>query len=254
MPFKFPFYDLFGWKFYKHTPETKIIQTMTPSISQKRLDELNCVLGLDCSKYQKDINWTLARAAGVQFSFIKITEGTTGHEDNIYNLKARVLDAQKNGVKIGYYHFARPGNVNEPEQDAAEEAKNVLDHIAFLPKVSLPFVLDIESYTTETNLWEDKVDHMNRFITTFLKKIQEQGIATILYSYKNFLDVNTSPIFGMYPIWIAAYLNSPETALPKIPNGWNDWQIWQFTEKGQVNGYTGELDLNMMKKDFFNKF
>ena len=86
------------------------------------------------------------------------------------------------------------------------------------------------------------------------KKLQEQGIAVILYSYKNFLDVNTSPVFGSYPIWIAAYLNTPETSLPKIPNGWNDWQIWQFTEKGQIDGYTGELDLNMMKKDFFNKF
>lgn len=81
---------------------------MVANISQQRLQALNCVLGLDCSKYQVDINWNTAKAAGIDFAFVKITEGTTGHEDNLYNLKARVLSAQKNGVKVGYYHFARP--------------------------------------------------------------------------------------------------------------------------------------------------
>lgn len=226
---------------------------MATTISQKRLTDLNCVLGLDCSKYQKDINWALAKAAGIQFAFIKITEGTTGHEDNIYNLKARVLSAQQNGVKVGYYHFARPGNIEIPENDALEEAQNVLDHIAFLPKVQLPLVLDIEAYSTAT-IWDNKVDHMNRYIKTFIQKLNEQNIRVIFYSYKSFADTNTSPIFGLQPLWIAAYLNNPEANVPSIPNGWSEWKIWQFTEKGIVNGYNGEMDLNIMKKGFFDLF
>ncbi len=226
---------------------------MVTTLSQSRLDNLNCVLGLDCSKYQKDITWSIAKSAGIQFAFIKITEGTTGHEDNLYNLKARVLDAQKNGVKVGYYHFARPGNVNVPEDDANEEVGNVLSHIGFLPKVTLPFVLDIESYS-ETNIWNDKINHMNRFIKTFIQKLNEQNVRVILYSYKSFIDTNTTPIFGLQPLWIAAYLNNPEVSLPAIPNGWSEWKIWQFTEKGQINGYTGDIDLNIMKKNYFNLF
>lgn len=226
---------------------------MVTTISQKRLTDLNCVLGLDCSKYQKDINWTLAKAAGIQFAFIKITEGTTGHEDNLYNLKARVLSAQQNGVKVGYYHFARPGNVEVPENDAIEEAQNVIDHVAFLPKVQLPVVLDIEAYS-DSNIWDNKVNHMNRFITTFIQKLNEQNIRTIFYSYKSFTDSNTNPIFGLQPLWIAAYLNNPEANVPAIPNGWTEWKIWQFTEKGIVNGYTGDMDLNIMKKGYFDLF
>jgi len=228
---------------------------MGTTISQKRLNDLGCVLGLDCSKYQVDINWAQAKAAGVQFAFIKVTEGTTGHEDNIYNLKARVLDAQKNGVKIGYYHFARPGNVDNPEADANEEVQNVLSHIGFLPKVTLPVVLDIESYSTEL-IWKDveKIDHMNRFIKTFVQKLNEQNIRVILYSYKSFFDTNTTPIFGLQPLWIAAYLNNPEVSLPPIPNSWSEWKIWQFTEKGQIGGYTGDIDLNIMRKDYYNLF
>ena len=226
---------------------------MVATISQKRLNALNCVLGLDCSRYQQNITWSLVKAAGIQFVFIKITEGTTGHEDNLYNLKARIISAQNNGVKVGYYHFARPGNVAEPEDDANEEVQNVLAHIGFLPKADLPLALDIEAYS-DSDIWDDKVDHMNRFITTFIQGLQVQNIDVIIYSYKSFLDTNASPEFGNYPLWIASYLNNPETSLPSIPDGWNDWNIWQFTEKGQINGYSGDIDLDVMRKDYFNMF
>jgi lysozyme len=226
---------------------------MVATISQQRLQNLNCVLGLDCSKYQTDINWGLAKAAGIEFAFVKVTEGTTGHEDNLYNLKARVLSAQKNGVKVGYYHFARPGNVGVPEDDANEEAQNVLGHIAYLPKVEFPLAFDVEAYSS-TVIWDNKVDHMNRFIKTFIEKLKEHNVDVLIYSYKSFLDTNSSPIFGTYPLWIAAYLNNPEGSLPVVPNGWTEWKIWQFTEKGQVNGYIGDIDLNIMHKDYFDTF
>ena len=228
---------------------------MATTISKKRLAELNCVLGLDCSKYQKDINWAKAKAAGIEFAFIKVTEGTTGHEDNIYNLKARVLSAQQNGVKVGYYHFARPANVADPEADAKEEVDNAIAHIGFLPKANLPFVLDIESYST-TVLWSDneKVNHMNRFVTAFIAGMNAHGISTIFYSYKSFADLNMSPIFGKQPLWIAAYVNNPEAVLPKIPNGWTDWKVWQFTDKGRIDGHNADIDLNIMKKDYLKQF
>ena len=228
---------------------------MATTISKKRLAELNCVLGLDCSKYQKDINWAKAKAAGIEFAFIKVTEGTTGHEDNIYNLKARVQSAQQNGVKVGYYHFARPGNVDNPEQDAKEEVDNVIAHIGFLPKANLPLVLDIEAYST-TMLWSnaEKIDHMNRFVTAFIAGMNAHGITTMFYSYKSFADTTMKPLFGKQPLWIAAYVNNPEAVLPKIPNGWTDWQVWQFTDKGIVDGTTGGVDLNIMKKSYLNKY
>jgi lysozyme len=228
---------------------------MVTTITQKRLNDLGCIRGMDCSKYQKDINWSLAKAVGIDFAIIKITEGGTYHEDNIYNLKARILDAQKNNVKVGYYHFARPGSLNSPEQDALEEVQNVLSHIGFLPSANFPLALDIEAYSN-SDVWAqtDKVDHMNRFITTFINKLNEQNIRVILYSYKSFLDTNTTPIFNLQPLWIAAYLNNPEVSLPVIPIGWTEWKIWQFTEKGQVNGYNGDIDLDIMKKEYFNLF
>ena len=158
---------------------------MVSTISQQRLQNLNCVLGLDCSKYQVNINWSSAKLAGIKFAYIKLTEGTTGHEDNLYNLKARVLSAEKNGIKVGYYHFARPGNVAEPEDDANEEVQNVLGHIAYMPNVVLPLAFDIEAYASQV-VWNNKIDHMNRFMSTFIQKMNEHNIPVIIYSYKIF--------------------------------------------------------------------
>lgn len=223
------------------------------AISKKRIEELECVLGLDCSKYQKDINWSKAKADGIEFAFVKITEGTTVSEDEVYNIQARVLDAQKNGVKISYYHFARPGNISDPESDAIEEVTNAMNHLKVLPKADLPFVLDIESYST-TIVWDNKIEHMDRFIIAFIAGMKSNGISTIIYSYKSFIDSNSTSKFGNYPLWLAAYPNNPEATLPLIPKGWTDWKIWQFTDKGRIDGYVGDLDLNIMKKDFFDSF
>lgn len=145
--------------------------------------------------------------------------------------------------------------MDDPEADANEELGNVLSHVGFLPIANLPLVLDIESYSTEL-IWKDaeKVDHMTRFVTAFLNGLKAKNIKSIFYSYKSFVDTNITPAFGAYPLWMAAYLNNPEVSLPLIPSGWNDWKIWQFTEKGQIGGYTGDIDLNIMKKDFYNSF
>jgi len=225
---------------------------MASTISKQRLENLNCVLGLDCSKYQKDITWNKAKAAGIDFAIIKSTEGDYYSEDNIYNVKNRVLSAQQNNIKIGYYHFARPSlNIN-PVDNANAEIQNVLNHYNILPKPNFPLVLDIEAYANNV-IWND-TDHMSKYITAFISGLKQHGISVIIYSYRSFIDTNTNHSFGSNPLWLAAYLDDPENYQPAIPQGWNEWKIWQFTEKGQIDGYVGDIDLDIMKKDYFNNF
>ena len=87
-----------------------------------------------------------------------------------------------------------------------------------------------------------------------LNAVDEKNIRIIIYSNKSFIDLNASSIFSLQPLWIASYLNNPEISLPLIPFGWSEWKIWQFTEQGQINGYVGDISLNIMKKGYFNIF
>jgi GH25 family lysozyme M1 (1,4-beta-N-acetylmuramidase) len=222
-------------------------------ISKKRLDELNCVLGLDCSKFQKYIYWGVAKVMGIEFTYIKITEGSTYLESNYYDLKGRILSAQNSKIKVGYYHFCRMGNVQNPEDDAKSELDNVLSQLKVLPKAELPLALDLEAFST-TYVWDNKIEDMNRYITAFISGATQNNIPVILYSNKSFMDTNTTPIFGNNPLWVASYVNDIEVNSPVMPNGWDEWKIWQYTEKGNINSYYGNIDLDIMKKDYFNLF
>src|SRR5208283_2471246 len=130
---------------------------------------------------------------------------------------------------------------------------NVLNHLSLLPTANLPLVLDIEAYAT-SDVWTDNIADMNRYITAFIAGLQAQNINVIIYSYKSFIDSNTTHGFGKYPLWVAAYINNPEVSLPAIPIGWSDWNIWQFTEQGQIDGYVGNIDLNIMKNSYYSLF
>jgi GH25 family lysozyme M1 (1,4-beta-N-acetylmuramidase) len=35
---------------------------------------------------------------------------------------------------------------------------------------------------------------------------------------------------------------------PTLPDPWEDWSIWQYTNEGRVPGIQGNVDLNWFKK------
>ncbi len=63
------------------------------------------VPGIDVSHHQGAINWTAVRGAGIQFAYLKTTEGT-GFKDPRFN--TNYVAAYRAGVIRGGYHFALP--------------------------------------------------------------------------------------------------------------------------------------------------
>lgn len=61
--------------------------------------------GIDVSRYQGSINWTSVRTAGIQFAYIKATEGVSYRDPNF---GANYVGAYHAGVIRGAYHFALP--------------------------------------------------------------------------------------------------------------------------------------------------
>ena len=62
-------------------------------------------VGIDVSKWQGSINWNSVRGAGIEFAWMKATEGLTYKDPNF---SANYLGAYNAGVIRGAYHFARP--------------------------------------------------------------------------------------------------------------------------------------------------
>ena len=64
--------------------------------------------------------------------------------------------------------------------------------------------------------------------------------------------IYTSPSFGneyltderftQYPLWIANY----NVSEPSVPSAWGNkgWDFWQYSQKGNVEGIEGDVDLD----------
>lgn len=243
-------------------------------ITPERLEYLKSELGIDISHHNGNADWKKTKAAGITTAFIKLTQGTKTYSGNKrgYNINKQVNDAISNGVTLGYYHFAEFGTTASPTADGVNQANWFTSKLNLFPtttqRINLPAVLDIEGGESWQSpyLWTNKTTDLNIFIKSFVDTMKANGYETMIYSGKYFIDYHQIKNQSNYPLWMPNYMNitagiNPEVNLPPVPNGWWDWDVWQFTSQGIVDGVppagivdaTG-VDLNVVKKEFLNRF
>src|SRR5450432_3788341 len=177
---------------------------------------------MDVSYYDTAIDWNLAKAAGIDFAFIRVTDGTQYQDPKF---AAYWAGARQAGVIRGAYQFFRPA------EDPIAQADLMLSLMGPLQAGDLPPVLDVEvnggltqaQVATNVHAW---VDHM----TTAIGRVPI--VYAGLYSWPDLTgatDVTTSPL------WIAQYTTA---ACPNIPAPWTQWMFWQHSDTGTVNGVT----------------
>lgn len=191
---------------------------------------------IDVSKWQGKIDWLTVKTKHPEIEgvYIKASEGIGYRDPNLIN---NAVEATKQGFKVGFYHYATLNNI-DVTNDATEEAKYFLTVTKHLT-TDLPFVLDIEK--NDNKMPPDKI---LSWIKVFFKELENEGVKDyVLYSYTPFLNSNLPPNHGLgnVPLWIAAY-----TETLKLPIGWNKEWLWQYTQHGQIEGITGNVDLNKL--------
>lgn len=189
---------------------------------------------IDISKYQNKIDWfKVKQSKDLQGVYIKATEGV-GYVDPMF--KSHVIGANTVGIQIGFYHFATLNSTNVIA-DSAAEAKAFFEATKGIG-VGLPYVLDIEK--NDGHLSKEDV---LKWIQNFVLTLHTCGINDIvLYSYTLFLDANlpTDHQLGIIlPLWLASY-----TPTYKLPHGWAKVWLWQYSQKGQIDGIMGNVDLS----------
>ncbi len=186
------------------------------------------LFGIDVSKWQGTINWAQVKAGGVQYAFIRVSDGITTIDEKF---PANWAGAKANNIPRGVYQFFRPN------RDAIEQARIVIDHLDMYGMGELPPVIDVEATGDQTpavvaqqvGLWIDEIE------TTL-------GVRPIIYSGSYFWDDNVkSTAFSDYPFWIAHYTSA---SCPRLPAAWADWTFWQYSSTGTVSGISGDCDMN----------
>lgn len=189
---------------------------------------------LDVSYHQGKIDWKKVAAAGVTGVVIKATEGV-GYVDP--RLIENANGAHAAGLKIGYYHFATPNSLTICK-DAKAEAEFFIATISKLPLATLTYALDIE----KEPIPQITPDMVTLWVHTFFGHLRNAGVTNYcLYSYAPYLDrwLSDGHGLGNVPLWHAGY-----TKTAKLPKGWTNYFLWQYTDKGRIPGIKGAVDLN----------
>ncbi len=182
---------------------------------------------IDVSHYQGSVDWAAVKAAGIAFAFAKASDGNTSKDTQF---KKNWQGMQAAGLPRGAYHFY------ESDDDPLTQANNFLSAVGALDKNDLPPVIDIES--TKGNFGNNSLAaNLQICLDTVEKGLK---CTPIIYTNSAFWNANLTAGFGRYPLWIARYSSKP----PTIPNGWANWNFWQYSESGAVAGVTGPVDLD----------
>ena len=225
-------------------------------------------LGIDVSHWNGNINWKETKKDNVTFAFIKLTDGKTGDAADFddYDLDGQISSAISNGINVSYYHFARFGRTASPTQDGIDDANNFLTALGRAPqKPKLPVVLDLEEdcFKGNTYSWgsiSKPSAAINEYTKSFIDTMEASGYDVMIYCRNDLIQKWNLNNWSKYPYWVARYYDldgkyNPERDEPSAPTAWkNGWQAWQFTPAGSVAGVHGNVDLNVMKKSFIQKY
>ena len=219
-------------------------ETLTfDSFSPRQLDDIEILrCGVDVSSWQKNIDWTAVRADGVEIAFIRvayrgITAGTL-YQDSYY--RKNIEGALAAGLRVGVYVYSQAITVEE----AVEEAEYILERIEGY-NLSLPVVFDYEyGYVGNQpgRLVSAKLTkaEATAICHAFCETVEARGYQTAVYANKYFL--NTQLNAGeLDSVWLAHYARKTDYT--------GDYDFWQCTSEGTVNGILGDTDLNFWFDD-----
>ena len=183
--------------------------------------------GIDVSKHNGKINWErVAADPKIQFVYINATEGAS-LVDKTY--RRNIDEARKNGLKVGSYHFFT--SYKTPE----EQYKNFKRQVKKGEQDLLPMV-DVE----EAGNKNARREVLQQRLWRFMELVKDDyGEYPVVYSQYKFYNDLLAPEFNNCIIFIARY----GKAAPALRGG-GEYNIWQYTERGKVDGIRGYVDLD----------
>ena len=198
-------------------------------------------IGVDVSCFNGTVNYASVKALGIDFVIVRV--GGRGWESGLMYEDSMAMDhlrsAKAAGLKVGAYFYSTAVNIAE----AVQEASLVLEQLDGM-ELEMPVFIDMEYSGSFPRGRADALNSAQRveIISAFCKTMENCGYEAGIYSGESLLSssVDHSSI-EQYCIWLANYTEN--NALPTYPHSYD---IWQFTDRGVVEGMGGNVDINVI--------
>ena len=180
------------------------------------------VRGIDISAHNGEIDFSKVAESGIDFVFIKATEGG---DFNDRNFKKNYEGARKAGLHTGVYHFFRF------DREGVDQGMNFIRTVG-TRRPPLGFVIDVEKAGNPDSIPPDVV---KRRLFSMVDYLNLLGIRVMFYTNVEGYYDYIADTFPGAPLWICSFHKNPINA---------EWTFWQHNHHGNVEGISGDVDLN----------
>lgn len=203
---------------------------------------------IDISTHNGNVDFNRVKAAGINDVILRcgVTTYGTGlkrYEDDKF--EENYKKAKAAGLNVGAYYYAIATEVQHAEWEAAFVLE-LLKGKTF----ELPIYYDVEdSHDTDAlgvhprNMQKLGKTKLTQIVNRFCEIVEGAGYYTGIYSstwwFNELLDMS---ILDRYTLWLAQWTEQPTYK--------GDFGVWQYTDKGKVDGVTGYVDMNIIYNDF----
>ena len=230
--------------------------------------------GIDVSQHNGVIDWQKVRNSGVEFALIRVGYRGWGPSGTLVeDSKARqnLEGATKAGIRVGAYFFSTAIT----EEEAREEAQFALDIVKNY-EITYPIIYDNEGMykvyyngeMVEGRDYDLTATQRTDMAIAFLDCIRNAGYYPMMYGntscYKNYdgRGFEVGRLENRYDIWVAEYFwydadtkqeyPSFESARSRETTYTGVHSIWQFSSQGQIDGISGNVDLDFCYNDIYD--
>lgn len=202
------------------------------------------MIGIDVSQWQGVMDWDKAKAAGVQWAFIRACFGTT--KDTLFD--RNWAESKRVGIPRGAYGWVING---------ANQVNNADKFIGFLgnDQGDLAPACDFEKYKSGGVVKYPTFAELRTFVERVEVLAKRKPFIYTSTGYWKSLANSTLQTWAVkYPYWHAQYTS---TSTPTIPAPFPTWVFWQYSADGNGRGrefgaQSSAIDLNRFNGDMMD--
>ncbi len=206
---------------------------ISPSCDCGQKQEVDSMKGIDVSRHNGAINWQRVRDAGIKFAILRAGFGKLASQKDT-TFEENYAEAKSVGIPVGAYWFSYATTVDEARQEA-EICISILRGKQF----EFPIYFDLED---QRSLQTGKAN-CSAMVRAFCDTLEQAGYWAGLYTSRSYLATHIEDdIKSRYALWVAEWgskLNYSGAV-----------GIWQYSDKGKVDGITVSTDLDECYVDY----
>lgn len=195
--------------------------------------------GVDVSKYQGSIDWAKVKAAGIDFAMIRVGARGYGSAQLMLddNFVTNIMGARAAGLETGAYFFSQATT----EEEAVEEANFTVGALMNYG-ATYPVAIDVEWIENDRARTDDLTsEERTDLAVKFCETVKAFGYKPMIYASRDMLIAGMLPEkLKDYDVWLS------DDYRPEVGTDYPyEFNMWQYTRKGNVDGIPGEVDVNI---------